>query len=178
MDFKKLYKEAKQLATEKHANQKYGDTRPYTVHLNDVDTVLRRFGVDPDLSDQNKNLLVGAWLHDVIEDTNVSFDQVKTQFGEEIATLVYAVTNEPGPNRKARHLNTYPKIQKHPYAVILKLADRIANVEESVRNQSPQLNMYRNEFIEFRAKLQKPGEAKEMWDHLIQLLGHCPSIKV
>jgi (p)ppGpp synthase/HD superfamily hydrolase len=88
-------------------------------------------------------------------------------FGEEVARLVHAVTNEPGPNRKQRGMATYPKIRDAgDCAVALKLADRIANVEMGGKLVA----MYAKEYEDFRRALYTPGQNEPMWAHLDSLL--------
>jgi len=119
---------ATQFVIEHHGEQKYG-RKPYYSHLMDVVGALKRF-VDWDELEQE--LIDAAWLHDVVEDTDVSSDDVFRTFGTRVGALVKAVTNEQGANRKERHLKTYPKIRDTYRAIVLKLADRIANVENCV----------------------------------------------
>jgi (p)ppGpp synthase/HD superfamily hydrolase len=155
-----------------HGDQHYGN-RLYSYHLEAVVRVLRRFGYG-----ENQDLLVAAVLHDVIEDTATNYNDVKKGFGEKVAELVYAVTDELGRNRKDRHAKTYPKTAKLPEAVVLKLADRIANVEHSIETKDQdKLGMYLKEHVEFWAALHYwPAAAtfpapEPMWDHLDRLLG-------
>jgi (p)ppGpp synthase/HD superfamily hydrolase len=169
MNFEENYNKAKEIATDKHKAQSYGEGSPYTVHLALVELALRRFGVTP-ATDQGKNLIIGSWLHDVIEDTDATYEFILELFGKDIADLVATVTDEPGVNRKERHFKTYPKIAAHPYAVILKLADRIVNVESCLKNNDSRINMYRKEMKEFQRQLEKKDQATEMWDHLKLLL--------
>ena len=61
---------------------------------------------------------------------------------------------------------TYPKIRASADAVRLKLADRIANVE----NGGKLVDMYRREYEDFRRALYTPGQADPMWAHLDELL--------
>jgi hypothetical protein len=119
-----------------------------------------------------KRLTIAAWLHDIIEDTSVTYDDVQREMGNEIAALVFAVTNEAGANRRERHEKTYPKIKAHPEAIILKLADRIANTEQSVRQffSHDIFGMYLKEWAGFRSKLYTPGVADAMWDYLDHLM--------
>ncbi len=158
--------EARAYAAQAHAAFTYGDGVPYTVHLAGVEQVLRRFGVTEAAEPE---LLIAAWLHDVVEDTGRSVDEVRERFGARVAELVWAVTNEPGPNRKERHLKTYPKTLATPGAVRLKLADRISNVEASLKARKDLLSMYRREYPGFRQALHRPGEADPMWAHLDDL---------
>jgi len=166
-----------------HADQKHGP-RPYTAHLAEVEAVLHRFSYDPNAAGLDEaaltraqTLSLAAWLHDIVEDTPVTLDEVRERAGQDVAALVGAVTNEEGPNRHARHLKTYPKIASTPNAVILKLADRIANVETCLcggDSKSVRLfKMYQREFEGFRSALQRDAAAP-MWKHLAQLMRKEP----
>lgn len=150
---------AKFFASVKHADQKYGSL-PYTHHLAAVERVLRTFGVtDP-------CMLEAAWLHDVVEDTGTKLKEIKEMFGDRVAELVGAVTNEPGENRKIKAALTYPKIRNVIGATTLKLADRIANVESG----GSMLNIYKKEYDDFKRSLFTNGENSEMWKYLDGLL--------
>jgi len=158
-------------AIEQHAelNQKYGDDLPYDYHLKKVEEVLKRFG------ETSYEMLAAAWLHDVVEDCNVTVDVLKAGFGPRIAELVWAVTNEPGANRKERHEKTYPKTRQVKGAIRLKLADRIANVEHCLKEKKEKgssrlLGMYQNEFDAFVDALFVPGQEEDMWWHLKDLM--------
>ncbi len=151
---------ARAFAVKRHGGQRYDGDKPYEFHLQAVHDVLVRFGVT------DEDLLAAAWLHDVVEDTNTSRAQVAERFGDRVGELVYAVTNEPGKNRHARHVATYPKIAGMPGATTLKLADRIANVEQGGKL----VGMYRGEQPAFRKALRAPAEAPAMWAHLDELL--------
>jgi len=158
--------QASKFASEAHGDQMYGEYR-YHKHLADVVSVLHRFG------ESNWWMVSAGWLHDVLEDTNVTYNQLKEEFGEVVADIVYAVTNEPGENRAAQHVNTYPKIKANPHAIVLKLADRIANVESCLDNNQILLNMYRKEWPGFKKALYDHPQlppAQEMWDHLEKII--------
>jgi (p)ppGpp synthase/HD superfamily hydrolase len=87
-------------------------------------------------------------------------------FNERVGELVNGVTNEKGENRKIRAALTYPKIRATKGAVCLKLADRIANVE----NGGKLVEMYKKEYDDFRRALYTPGEHEDMWNHLTSLM--------
>lgn len=150
-----LIEQAKLFATQKHVldnRQLYSNLLPYTHHLQAVEAVLIRFGFD------DEEIRAAAWLHDVIEDTRDHNNRVKKRdieemFGEDVANLVDAVTNEPGVNRAQRHALTYPKIRKAGVrALALKLADRIANVSNGGR----QVAMYKKEHADFKEGVYRP----------------------
>ena len=152
----------REFAARKHANQRYGD-QPYTVHLAAVREVLRDMGVL-----DNEPLAIAAWLHDTIEDTETTREEIEEHFGEEVVSLVWAVTGV-GKNRKERNTNAYEKIRAYPLAATLKLADRIANVEASA-HVPDKLAMYRKEWPSFREALQGMGDAR-LWERLGKALG-------
>ena len=156
-----LVPRAAKFAIQRHGAQMYGKVHPYGLHLAHVEEVLLRFDhYDPDL-------LAAAWLHDVLEDTQTKYSELHVLFGKTVAELVYAVTNEPGPNRAARHLLTYPKIRCYPGATTLKLADRIANTEFSI--MQPMFSMYKKEYEGLIEALYVEGENSKMWAHLDEL---------
>lgn len=156
---------AKRLATLAHHHQKYGD-HPYTYHLEQVANTLLYFGFT------DIKLQVAAWLHDIIEDTHINYYDIKYSFGEDIAQLVDAVTNSEGASRRERNKATYLKIAKDKEALILKLADRISNVEFSVLS-GDLFKMYKKEWDGFLQALYDPSEEDErvnkMWAHLKRL---------
>lgn len=148
-----------------HGEQKYGNF-PYVYHLQKVFETLQRFGC------QDENILAAAWLHDVVEDTNVTREQVALFFGKTIEDLVWRVTNAKGvgKNRAERHAVTYKKIVESNDALMLKLADRIANTEESIARNPKLLQMYKKEYKGFREALYIPGVHEKMWKHLDKLM--------
>jgi len=165
------FEQARQLAIAAHGDQSYGD-KPYEHHLQAVVEVLKRFGVQLD-DPSTAPLLIAAWLHDSLEDTQLTRDEVEIQFGPAVAELVWRVTDEPGATRKERKPATYRKTRENESAIVLKLADRIANVEASVASGGRLLDMYQREHPDFKAALQSASTSKlalQMWNHLDQLL--------
>jgi (p)ppGpp synthase/HD superfamily hydrolase len=155
---------AREFAIKAHGDQTYGVGLPYSYHLQHVAEVLVRFRVF------SIAMAEAAWLHDVLEDTKVTGHELWDNFGPEVANLVAAVTDEPGANRKERHIKTLPKIRAAgTNAVVLKLADRIANTEAAIWQRPDLLKMYRSEFPEFSTALFQPGECDDMWHHLRKL---------
>lgn len=147
--------EARDFAIKAHGDQKYGD-QPYGVHLFDVAGIVRDFGLD----DRYRK---AAFLHDVLEDTAVTLDELVEKFGVDVASLVLACTGE-GLNRKTRNASIYRKIAALPPAAAIKLADRIANVENSEPGSGHRL-MYTKEQEAFAAAI-RPYVNAEWWDRL------------
>jgi guanosine-3',5'-bis(diphosphate) 3'-pyrophosphohydrolase len=157
----------KRFAIEAHGDQHYGDA-PYVAHLQAVHDVLVEFGY------LNEDLLAAAWLHDVLEDTTTTFEDLSREFGLRVAQIVKGVTNELGKNRAERHAKTYPKIASDLDCVTLKLADRIANMRASLTGKKF-IAMYRGEYPEFRAALRPGGGCEAMWIELDRLAGYATS---
>lgn len=149
---------AKYVATQEHVmkrQQMYG-VLPYTHHLAAVEQLMRDYNVT------DEDLLVAAWLHDLVEDCEVKLKWVRETFGERVAAMVDAVTDEPGPNRKARKLATYEKTRTIDGGVVLKLFDRLANV----RAGGALVGMYRKEHESFKRALlsSQPSELEgRLW---------------
>lgn len=173
---KTVLNDAMLFAMNAHKEQTYG-RKPYHVHLLDVVNVLRRF---VDWDDLSQDMINAAWLHDVIEDTQTSYEEIKNKFGQQVADLVWAVTNEPGENRAERAKKTYPKIRNTSNAITIKLADRIANLEQCVshdrigRRPGGLFKMYLKEYPTFQEELRSRcrGEGatcRLMWEHIDSL---------
>lgn len=155
--------------TEKHQGQTYGDkpdSPPYTVHLLAVEAVVTRFFIGHVRIVQLQCI---ALLHDVVEDTDATAEDVMNLFGIEVAEAVEAVTDEPGANRREKKGKTYPKIRAAGYnAIVVKLADRIANWEQSLSTGDSRYWMYAKEHWNFYGALYQEGSGpmQDMWDHL------------
>lgn len=157
---KKHVVEARQVAVKAHGNQDYDGVFPYEKHLDDVVEVLKRFSI------VHPKYLCAGYLHDTIEDGAVSYNKIKRHFGEEVAEMVFCVTDELGRNRAEKKRKTLPKTASNPDAVIVKLADRIANIEHGGK-----IDMYAKEFNEFHTYLYSSNQlAAPMWEHLKGLL--------
>ena len=113
---------AKALALLAHRNQKYGE-QPYFNHLADVVRRVKTITQDPEV-------ICAAWLHDTVEDTDVTIDEIKAKFGENVAAMVWAVTGV-GANRAAKMANAIEKIAQTPGAELVKSADRLSNAAAS-----------------------------------------------
>ncbi|NBP67649.1 MAG: bifunctional (p)ppGpp synthetase/guanosine-3',5'-bis(diphosphate) 3'-pyrophosphohydrolase [Cytophagia bacterium] len=128
-----LYKYVKDFAIESHKSQKYG-VYNYDIHLINVVSVL--FRNDILLSYKNYSLLASAWLHDILEDTKISKEEFIDRFGESIYETVWSLTDGEGNTREEKKVKMYSKLIHNQDSIIIKLADRIANLEFSIINQN------------------------------------------
>jgi (p)ppGpp synthase/HD superfamily hydrolase len=145
---------ARALAIEAHRDQKYG-TQPYVVHISDVVKRVMTITQDPEV-------IAAAWLHDVAEDTEVTIDEIRSQFGDNVANMVWAVTGE-GPNRAAKMANAIAKIAQTPGAELVKSADRLSNASASKAEKKMGLyNRYKDEHTNLSPVLGNNQLAQEL----------------
>ena len=159
-----------------HGDQTYG-AAPYVVHLDDVAEIIRGFSEAQQAPDAPV-LRAVAYLHDVIEDTSVDAQQVRDEFGSTVGEAVELVTDPPGATRAERKQELHnrlaacdPSEPAHRAALIVKTADRLANVRCCVRGRDTRLSMYRKEHSDFRPAAHRVGLCDPLWRELDELLG-------
>jgi len=153
--------DARAFAIAAHGDQTYG-SHPYAYHLDAVAAILEPYGVVAQ---------VVGYLHDTIEDTPVTRDEVEARFGAHIADCVAILTDEPGADRATRKAATYAKMARvdgdHALALIVKAADRLANVRACLADgNADKLAVYRREHPAFRAAACRPGLCDPFWREL------------
>lgn len=128
-----LVEKAYNYAREKHQGQMYGDM-PYTYHLNCVGTlVFERNEENPLLS----TLMAIAYLHDVMEDCGVTYEELVKEFGVCIAYAVRALTKTPLPEGKDAEEHYMEYMQgcvKVALALEVKKCDTMTNLFHSFKN--------------------------------------------
>ncbi len=136
-------------------NHMYDTYLPYEFHLRMVAHVAKENIHHINAGELIKeSVILAAWGHDLIEDTRVSYNDVKDKLGYNAAEIIYAVSNEKGKNRKERASEKYYEgIRNTPGAVFVKLCDRIANVQYSKMTGSRMFEMYKKENDNFGRQL-------------------------
>jgi len=139
-----------QFAAKQHqrVGQQY-QHHPYSFHLQQVVNVLQA-AQNLTGSEISEVIVQAAICHDVLEDTGLTYNDLSRVVGVVVADVVYDVTNELGKNRADRAERTYPKIAANPAAIVVKLADRIANTEFSRDSDSSMWRKYVAEYPRFR----------------------------
>lgn len=168
MDESNLLVVAKEYAIKKHSGQLYSGHK-YQHHLIGVLNMANKF-IHLVNEKNRENIFIACWCHDLIEDTDTSYNDLKNKFGTIVAEIVYNVSNELGRNRKERNLKTYSKISNNYLAKFLKLCDRIFNVSFSKTENDDMYGMYKDEYETFKYFLKRKNELEEMWDILDKLI--------
>jgi GTP diphosphokinase / guanosine-3',5'-bis(diphosphate) 3'-diphosphatase len=122
--------QALRFSAERHTDQRRKDAKssPYINHPIQVAETLWTIGEVRDVA-----LLLASILHDTIEDTETSPDEIRAEFGEDVLALVLEVTDDkslPKQVRKQLQVETAP--HKTRDAKLLKLADKICNVRDII----------------------------------------------
>ncbi|MBQ7871338.1 MAG: bifunctional (p)ppGpp synthetase/guanosine-3',5'-bis(diphosphate) 3'-pyrophosphohydrolase, partial [Oscillospiraceae bacterium] len=123
-------------ARNKHKDQKRKDGSPYIIHPLAVAEIVTEMGLDTDA-------ILGALLHDCIEDTDASHDDIARIFGETVAELVEGVTKltraDFSSTEEAQMENLrkmFMAMSKDIRVVLIKIADRLHNMR-TMQYQSP-----------------------------------------
>lgn len=114
----KLTEKAFAYAMRIHFGQLDDDGRDYfTAHLQHTASILKASGAD-------EEMIAAGYLHDSIEDTDTTYEELKEEFGERVAGLVHEVTHE---GKKDSYGHYFPRLKSRD-AIVLKLADRMSNL--------------------------------------------------
>ena len=119
---------AYEYAKQAHANQKRASGEPYFIHPCAVAEILMGLGLDA-------ATIAAALLHDVIEDTDATAEDIKREFGDEVLGLVNSVTKLEKivfKSKEDENAENFRKIfvamAKDVRVIIIKLADRLHNM--------------------------------------------------
>lgn len=130
-----LLDKALHFAIDAHANvERKGKGFPYIVHPMEAVEIVASITSD-------QELLAAAALHDVVEDTDVTVEQLRAEFGDRIANIVAAesdnmnegITNES--SWQDRKLAALKKLQQAPYEVkVVAMGDKLSNMRAIARD--------------------------------------------
>ena len=146
----KLIMKAFDYANEKHKDQKRGSGEPYIIHPINVAYILAEIGLD-------EATICAALLHDVVEDTDATHEDLVEIFGQEIADMVKGVTklgNIQFATIEETQVENYRRMflamGKDIRVILIKLADRLHNMrtlkylkrERQIANAKETLDLY------------------------------------
>ena len=132
-----LIQRAVDYAENKHKDQKRKDGSPYIIHPLAVAEIVAEMGLDMDA-------ILGALLHDCIEDTDASYEEIEKIFGSSVAELVEGVTKLTRANftssEEAQMENLrkmFMAMSKDIRVMLIKIADRLHNMR-TMQYQTPE----------------------------------------
>jgi len=122
-----LAREAYEFARDAHEGQsRKGDGSPYINHPVQLARLLNRAGHD------DEELLAAAFLHDTVEDTDATLDEIEDAFGAGVREIVEAMSEdkdvEPWAARKVQHRDEVEEAGERP--VLVYAADKLANLRD------------------------------------------------
>ena len=160
-----LIDKAVEYAREKHKDQIRKDGSPYIIHPLSVAEIVAEMGLDMDA-------VLGALLHDCIEDTDASFDEIARLFGRTTAELVEGVTKLTRANfsstEEAQMENLrkmFMAMSKDIRVVLIKIADRLHNMR-TMQYQTPakQISKCRETMDIYAPLAHRLGMQKIKWE--------------
>jgi (p)ppGpp synthase/HD superfamily hydrolase len=153
---RELYIKACRFAARSHLGQLYPGTElPYLMHLNFVSMeIMAALSAE---ADRDGNLALScAFLHDTIEDTDVTYDLIESEFGVKVADGVAALSKNLALEKSQQLADSLDRIQQQPIEIwMVKLADRISNLQPPPAYWTPiKISNYRDEAILIHDRLQ------------------------
>lgn len=149
-----IVKRAREIAEEAHRGATYGGATFLEGHLDVVAGLLGPYG---------EFAQALGYLHDALEDTDLRAGVVQELLGPVGLRALLFVTDPPGPTRKVRKAIAYERLRTMPrgvpesIALVVKAADRLANIRASVVTADARhLKMYRGEHEAFVAAVRCP----------------------
>ena len=125
----KQVKKAMLFAREKHKGQKYGDKDYFLYHVcGVVDSLKDSINQEYCYGAHKDEILISAYLHDVIEDCDVSLDDIAKEFGTSVALYVDCLTKRIGETREVY----LERVCTSPIAALIKLHDSTQNATQSL----------------------------------------------
>lgn len=122
-----LVKKAMLFAMEKHKGQKYGDKDYFLYHICSVVDSLRHSITADYCYGEGKNvILAAAYLHDVVEDTDTTIEDIEKEFGVVVPSYVQLLTKQKGEDRE----DYLKRLCVSPVAALIKLHDATMNATQ------------------------------------------------
>ena len=147
-----------EIADKAHENQKRKSGEPYIIHPLAVASIVLDLGMD-------ENTVAAALLHDVVEDTEYTLEEIEALFNKDVARMVDGVTKLTRMHNKSKEEQKAETVRKMLLAtnndirvMIIKLADRLHNMRTMEYQSGPK-------------QIEKASETLELYAPLAQRLG-------
>ncbi|VVC06034.1 HD domain protein [uncultured archaeon] len=154
---------AELFAKARHSGMTIDDKTPYWKHLEGVVNRLKNLGIT------DEDLLCVAWLHDSIENTVTTFDDIEQRFGSKVAVMVLALSKDKNVSTRKQEQQYIKQLKDASWEVkLVKLCDISANLKDlknipwsktkkskEIKKKLYYLNLIKPELI--KIKFQIPG---------------------
>jgi (p)ppGpp synthase/HD superfamily hydrolase len=174
----RLVSAAADLAARRHNGmaRKGRGNEPYINHLAEVARILA------DVTDgADAELVAAGWLHDTIEDTETTREELAEKFGARVATLVVEVTDDMSLSKATRRQKQIADApHKSPGARLIKIADKVSNIRARIHSEpTPEERADLTDYVDCAEKVVagcRGGNAAldRMFDDTVKLARSCP----
>lgn len=146
-----LVEKAREFAIAAHDGQtRRVSLQPYFVHTEAVAMILKEAGLSPEV-------IAAGYLHDTVEDTSVTIEKIKSEFGETVAELVAGNTEDKTKTWEERKAHTIEVVKTAIFEVkCLVAADKLDNIKSIIEEAN--LNNQQDIWVHF-----KRGKEKQAW---------------
>jgi (p)ppGpp synthase/HD superfamily hydrolase len=168
-------------ACERHKDQiRKGTNVPYVFHLMEVSTILQGMNGDTDL-------IIAGLLHDTVEDTNTTFEELEKEFGSKVAEYVRSDTEDKSKTWEERKEHTVLSVESMDCdCKKLLLADKLSNLRSSYndlkysedkniwgkfKRGKEQQKKYYTDICNALRELRRNDETREYYIEFVTLLG-------
>jgi (p)ppGpp synthase/HD superfamily hydrolase len=138
-----LIEKAKRFATQKHKGQFRANGEPYVNHPLRVAEIVKKFKKSKNITE----LIIAAILHDTIEDTDATYEEIKEHFGKLVADLVMGLTSDEAKLKKyGKDIYLATKLadseEYSNWTLVIKLSDRLDNIIDTEDVDKEWMNKY------------------------------------
>ena len=170
-----LIKKAQKFALAKHSNQKKQDgVTSFSKHLEGVVSRLKNIGIE------NEEILSAAWLHDVLEHSETTFDEVNEIFGNTISVLVLSLSKNTNLPKKEQESQYIEQLKNSDFPTkVIKICDISSNLKEltnSPISKTQKNKKVKKMFRYTRVIKEELSTAKEQYPKIIDIFDGINSV--
>ena len=161
--------DALKYATKQHTGQTRSDGSAYIKHPERVGNTVAKLKKSKNLD----AIISAAYLHDTIEDTDTTHEDLEKMFGGLVASIVKELTSDKEQIKKIgkEAYLTNKMIKMSSYSLVVKLADRLDNVQDIASAKTPEWReKYKNQTLGILSKLEAGRELSNTHKQLISMI--------